>query len=146
MGKDAKKRAAPAAVVESLSLSAEKDVSGRPSKKAKASTSSSISMPKRTTLKQSLTPAVDKEPSVTSEESENDAPEPSHATHLHGFSSGSDSSDSDSDDEEEIDDAPVDVGKLPTIAKDDATVKRKLAKAHKQPVRRILCYHCLAAN
>ncbi|EJD06550.1 uncharacterized protein FOMMEDRAFT_144548 [Fomitiporia mediterranea MF3/22] len=48
---------------------------------------------------------------------------------LHGFSSGSDSSDEDEDD---VDKAPVDVAKLPTVAKDDATVKRKLEKAKKQ--------------
>lgn len=125
-------------VVEENSPSTGKDVLERPSKKAKASTSSSISKLKRTTLKQTSTPAVEKEPSTSSKESDDDAPEHPQATHLHGFSSGSDSSDSDSDDDEEIDDAPVDVGKLPTIAKDDATVKRKLAKAHKQPVRSIL--------
>ncbi|KZT53263.1 hypothetical protein CALCODRAFT_440369 [Calocera cornea HHB12733] len=47
---------------------------------------------------------------------------------LHGFSSGSDSSDEDDD----VDTAPIDIGKLPTIAKDDATIKRKLEKAKKQ--------------
>ncbi|KAI0783625.1 hypothetical protein C8Q75DRAFT_725508 [Abortiporus biennis] len=32
-----------------------------------------------------------------------------------------------------VDDTPVDLGKLPTIAKDDATVKRKLEKAKRKP-------------
>lgn len=63
---------------------------------------------------------------------------------LKGFSSesGSDSSDEDDD----ADNAPpLDVSKLPTIAKDDATVKRKLEKAKKQPVRLFLFlpYFCL---
>ncbi|KLO17412.1 hypothetical protein SCHPADRAFT_846618 [Schizopora paradoxa] len=48
---------------------------------------------------------------------------------LHGFSSESDSSDEEDD---VMDDAPLDVGKLPTIAKDDASVKRRLEKAKKQ--------------
>lgn len=52
---------------------------------------------------------------------------------LHGFSSESDSSDE--EDDEGMDDAPLDVGKLPTIAKDDASVKRRLEKAKKQAVR-----------
>jgi nucleolar protein 15 len=55
-------------------------------------------------------------------------------THLQGFSS-----DEDSSDEDDGDDAPdipgVDIGKLPTIAKDDATVRRKLEKAKREPVR-----------
>jgi len=53
--------------------------------------------------------------------------------HLRGFSSGSDSSDED-DDDGGVDSSPIDVGALPTIAKDDATVKRKLDAAKKQPV------------
>ena len=54
--------------------------------------------------------------------------------HLHGFSTDEDSSDEGSDMD---DDAAVefDIGKLPTIAKDDETVKRKLDKANRQPVR-----------
>lgn len=50
---------------------------------------------------------------------------------LQGFSSESDSS----DEEDGVDAAPVDVSKLPTVARDDASVKRKLEKAKKQPVR-----------
>ena len=46
------------------------------------------------------------------------------------------SDDDDSSDEEIADDIPgIDIGKLPTIAKDDATVKRKLEKAKRKPVR-----------
>ncbi|OBZ72694.1 hypothetical protein A0H81_07703 [Grifola frondosa] len=48
-----------------------------------------------------------------------------------GFSSDDDDS---SDDDEVPDEIPgIDVGKLPTIAKDDATVKRKLEKAKRKP-------------
>jgi len=54
--------------------------------------------------------------------------------HLHGFSTDDDDS---SDEEDAMDDGPseFDLGKLPTIAKDDATVKRKLEKAKQHPVR-----------
>jgi hypothetical protein len=57
--------------------------------------------------------------------------------HLHGFSTDDDDS---SDEEHAMDDGPseFDVSKLPTIAKDDATVKRKLDKAKRQPVRLLL--------
>lgn len=56
--------------------------------------------------------------------------------HLAGFSSdGSDSSDE--EDGAEVDEIPgVDITKLPTVAKDDVSVQRRLAQAKKQPV----CY------
>ncbi|KDR76368.1 hypothetical protein GALMADRAFT_247808 [Galerina marginata CBS 339.88] len=50
--------------------------------------------------------------------------------HLHGFSTDDDSSDEDAMDDEP---SEFDMGKLPTVAKDDATVKRKLEKAKQQP-------------
>ena len=77
------------------------------------------------------------EPEPSAEEEEQDvAAEDSgeNDVHLHGFSTD----DNDSSDEEDIaEDEPsaFDVAKLPTIAKDDATVKRKLEKAKKIPVR-----------
>jgi nucleolar protein 15 len=51
---------------------------------------------------------------------------------LFGFST-----DDDDSSDEEMNDEPdaIDVSKLPTIAKDDATVQRKLEKAKKKPVR-----------
>ena len=57
--------------------------------------------------------------------------------HLHGFSTDDDDS---SEEEDAIDDesSAFDVSKLPTIAKDDATVKHKLDKAKRQPVRLLL--------
>ena len=65
------------------------------------------------------------------------SPEPSDVaeddSHLHGFSTDNDDS---SDEEDGMDFARegVDLGKLPTIAKDDATVKKKLEKAKRQKV------------
>jgi len=54
-------------------------------------------------------------------------------TGLRGFSSGSDSSDEDSD-VAKIDADVINVAKLPTVAKDDLSVKRRLARAQKQNV------------
>ena len=52
---------------------------------------------------------------------------------MFGFSTDDDDS---SDDEMDDGRDSVDVGKLPTIAKDDAVVKRKLEKAKRKPVRK----------
>jgi len=61
--------------------------------------------------------------------------------HLHGFSTDDDDS---SDEEDAMNDEPSDVnlGKLPTIAKDDATVRRKLEKAKLHPVRIFFVFFC----
>ncbi len=48
---------------------------------------------------------------------------------LHGLSSEDEDSSDDDDDDFQGDGPAVDVAKLPTIAKDDATVRRKLEKA-----------------
>jgi hypothetical protein len=59
--------------------------------------------------------------------------------HLHGFSTDSD----DSSDEEEMDEGatlPMEISRLPTIANDDATVRKKLEKARKIPVSRFYIY------
>lgn len=50
---------------------------------------------------------------------------------MYGFSTD----DEDSSDEEVIVEKGVDVGKLPTVAKDDATVQKKLERAQRQQVR-----------
>ena len=57
--------------------------------------------------------------------------------HLHGFSTDDDNS---SEEDDMMDDGPsaFDVSELPTIAKDDTTVKHKLDKAKRQPVRLLL--------
>ena len=75
------------------------------------------------------------EPESSSAEDEDQDEE--EGGHLHGFSTDDDDS---SDEEDAMDDGPsaLDVSKLPTIAKDDATVKRKLDKAKRQPVRLLL--------
>ena len=71
-------------------------------------------------------------------ESESSSAEDDEGGHLHGFSTDDDDSfdDDNSSDEEDTDDGPLafDVSKLPTIAKDDVTVKHKLDKAKRQPV------------
>jgi len=66
-------------------------------------------------------------------ESDEDEGESEEDTHLRGFSSDEDSSD---DDVGASPDIPgVDVSQLPTIAKDDATVKRKLERAKRNPTQ-----------
>lgn len=72
------------------------------------------------------------EPEESADEAEADeAEEEDGEKEFYGFSSDDD----DSSDEEMADDIPgIDIGKLPTIAKDDETVKRKLEKAKRKPV------------
>ncbi|KAF5382201.1 hypothetical protein D9615_004254 [Tricholomella constricta] len=74
------------------------------------------------------------EPQVLSEEeaAEAGSEKENEDLHLHGFSTDDDDS---SDDDDAMDHEPsaFDIAKLPTIAKDDATVKRKLEKAKRQP-------------
>lgn len=84
----------------------------------------------------SLSPVSDLEPS----QSEEDEPEVSQEegnlgeenVHLYGFSTDEDSSDDDLDVDEE---AGLDVGTLPTAARDDAAVKSRLERAKRKPVR-----------
>ena len=71
--------------------------------------------------------------------SEEDEPEESQEedgpgeenVHLYGFSTDEDSSDDDLDVDEE---AGLDVGSLPTVARDDAAVKSRLERAKRKPV------------
>ncbi|KAF8072063.1 hypothetical protein FPV67DRAFT_1483737 [Lyophyllum atratum] len=80
-------------------------------------------------------PLPEPEPVVPSEEEPVDAEsgDDEEDLHLHGFSTDDDSS----DEEDAMDHEPsaFDISKLPTIAKDDATVKRKLEKAKRQPTQ-----------
>lgn len=87
-----------------------------------ASNTASTSVQKR---KVAVTKTVAEPAPESDEESEEDTP-------LHGFSSDEDSSD---DDDAAPEIPGVDVGKLPTIAKDDVTVKRKLEKAKREPTQ-----------
>lgn len=79
------------------------------------------------------------EPEPAADDVESDASDEKNG-HLHGFSTDDDDS---SDEEDAMNDEPsaFDVSKLPTIAKDDATVKRKLEKAKNNPVRFKLYFH-----
>ncbi|KAK7062841.1 nucleolar protein [Paramarasmius palmivorus] len=88
------------------------------SKKAKSTKSKKLPSPDPQSS-QSEPEKVDEE--EEQEEEEDEIP-------LHGLTSDEDSSDDDMEEPEGID-----IGKLPTIAKDDATVKRKLEKAKRQP-------------
>ena len=74
------------------------------------------------------------EPEEDEEGEENGVADEDSEGHLHGFSTDDDDS---SDEEGAMGDGPseFDVGKLPTIAKDDATVKRRLEKAKQHQVR-----------
>ena len=77
------------------------------------------------------------EPDSESSSAEVEDQDKDESSHLHGFSTDDEDS---SDEEDAMDDGPsaFDVSKLPTIAKDDATVKHKLDKAKRQPVRLLL--------
>jgi nucleolar protein 15 len=94
----------------------------------------------------SLSPTSDFEPSHSGEDKpevpqEEDNPDEENV-HLYGFSTDEDSSDDDLDvDDDDDDEAVLDVGSLPTIARDDATVKRKLERAKRNPVRVCLPSH-----
>jgi nucleolar protein 15 len=84
----------------------------------------------------SLSPTPEFEPSHL-EDDEPEAPQEEDSpgeedVHLYGFSTDEDSSDDDMGVDEG---AVLDVGSLPTVARDDATVKRRLEKAKRKPVR-----------
>lgn len=78
------------------------------------------------------------EPDSESSSAEDEDEDKDESSHLHGFSTDDEDS---SDEEDAMDDGPsaFDVSKLPTIAKDDATVKLKLDNAKRQPVRLFSC-------
>lgn len=85
----------------------------------------------------SPSPTSDLEPSVSKEDEpevpqEEDGAADEENVHLYGFSTDEDSSDDDLDVDDE---AVLDVGSLPTVARDDASVKRKLERAKRNPVR-----------
>jgi nucleolar protein 15 len=78
----------------------------------------------------SLSAASDLEDEPEAPQEEDGADEEN--VHLYGFSTDEDSSDDDLDVDDE---AVLDVGSLPTVARDDASVKRKLERAKQKPVR-----------
>lgn len=71
-----------------------------------------------------------KEPKADADVPEDEGSDPEDDEHLYGFSTDED----DSSDEDDAVGEEVDIGKLPTVAKDDATVKKKLEKAKRHPV------------
>ncbi|KAG6862030.1 hypothetical protein C0995_008218 [Termitomyces sp. Mi166 len=77
----------------------------------------------------SSVPEAEKAEEAAADDSEQDGDED---IHLHGFSTDDDDS-SDEDDNMDYEAPALDISKLPTIAKDDATVKRRLEKAKRQP-------------
>lgn len=97
----------------------------------------------------SPSPTSDFEPSLAKEDEpevpqEEDSPdEENENVHLYGFSTDEDSSDEDLDVDDE---AVLDVGSLPTVARDDETVKRKLERAKRNPVRGSSHYAPRAVN
>ena len=99
---------------------------------------------RRGPLPPSPSPSLPSEPEPSRSEPEEGKPEApreegvsgseAEGVHLYGFST--DEEDSSGDDLDGVDEgADVDVGSLPTISRDDATVKRKLENAELQPVR-----------
>ncbi|CAE6465227.1 unnamed protein product [Rhizoctonia solani] len=90
----------------------------------------SISKPPVVTGSKRKAPAV-LEPESDEEQSEEG--EEDEENHIRGFSTDEDSSDEDGSEAPEI--PGIDLAKLPTIAKDDAIIKRRLDMAKKQPVQ-----------
>ncbi|PPQ69012.1 hypothetical protein CVT24_000087 [Panaeolus cyanescens] len=113
---------APAPLV---SISKENTQKPKPSKKA-----SSSAAPKKKSKAPTPQPeeSDDEEEEKPEQEGEDASEDEEDEGHLHGFSTDEDSSDDDAMDDEPTE---FDMGKLPTIAKDDATVKKKLEKAKK---------------
>ncbi len=127
-GKGKQKEVASAANEKDVALS-----SSKPSKFAGKTAAPKKGILKKTKQQDPSPSTSEKEPvSMKADDKEGAEPTEEQEILLHGFSSESDSSDEDDDDG--VDDAPVDVGKLPTIARDDASVKRRLEKAKKQAV------------
>ncbi|KAJ3765739.1 hypothetical protein FB446DRAFT_709221 [Lentinula raphanica] len=91
-----------------------------------SSASSSIKLSKRSKVIAPPSPhsEQDAEENMQDEEEEEEEDEEEM---LHGFST-----DDDDSSDEEVDGPPVDIAKLPTVAKDDATVQKRLEKAKKQ--------------
>ncbi|KAJ7127133.1 hypothetical protein C8R44DRAFT_617737 [Mycena epipterygia] len=100
----------PASVEEAVVAAAAK-----PAKKSKKSLPAAPSEP-------------EPEPAPVEDAADSDEEEP-----LHGFSTDDDDSSDDDDGYMDVEVSAFDISKLPTIAKDDATVKRKLENAKRQP-------------
>ena len=108
-----------------------------------AKTSKKAAKSQKTSSKKAPKPAEsDEEEGVQSAEEDGDGSD-EEDVHLFGFSTDDEDS---SDDEMNAEPDPVEITKLPTIAKDDAVVKQKLEKARKKPVRDILFTQYIQPN
>lgn len=108
------------------------------SKKAKKTTEEDVAeLPSKLKKPSKKTKQPTPEPTPEASENEQDAEGSqlggSDDGHLHGFSTDDDDS-SDEEDAMHYEPEGLDLAKLPTIAKDDFTVKRKLEKAKREPV------------
>ncbi|ELU40747.1 RNA binding protein [Rhizoctonia solani AG-1 IA] len=105
----------------------------------KPATSKSASKPGVAAGLKRKAPTVALEPESESESDEEEespkqqAENENEDTHLQGFSTDEDSSDDGGDEAPEL--PGIDLTKLPTIAKDDATVKRRLERAKREPTQ-----------
>ncbi|KAJ7104273.1 hypothetical protein B0H15DRAFT_873884 [Mycena belliarum] len=140
--KKSKAEAAPEAVAEPPTTAEEP----KPSKKSKKAKVDIVSEPVPAVLES--TPVEEPKSSKKSKKSKLPAPSPppeptpapaaindaeEDEASLHGLSTDDDDSSDDDDGYMEVEVSAFDVSKLPTIAKDDATVKRKLENAKRQP-------------
>lgn len=118
--------------------------SSQPKKSGKSADKSQKAAAPKTRSSKKATPTVEEdedEENESAEEKEEGSDE--EEAHLFGFST--DDADS-SDDEMNADPDPIEVTKLPTIAKDDAIVKQKLEKAKKKPVCVLLLVPLTCSN
>ncbi|KAH9838315.1 uncharacterized protein C8Q71DRAFT_522698 [Rhodofomes roseus] len=110
--------------VEATEAATAKDEQPKPSKKAH----------KESSATSHKAPSPEPEPSASDDDEaplvEKDAEVDGEADHLYGFSTDDDDS---SDEEMGEEWGGIDVSKLPTVAKDDAVVKKKLEKAKRHP-------------
>jgi nucleolar protein 15 len=111
----------------------------RPSKRPKTS-ASSVSISKSTVPLHAAGPSPVYLRPRSSPASGSDDAQAGAETHLRGFSPDSDSSDEDSNDDK-IDEDAIDISRLPTVAKDDLSVRRKLARAQQQHARILRSCH-----
>jgi nucleolar protein 15 len=103
------------------------EVAQKPQKK-----DTTLSVRKKNGISQNTKGSMKKLSELEPQSEKDEESEADEEVYLHGFSSD----DQNSSDEEDLGDEvpPIDVQKLPTIAKDDKAVKQKLDKAKRQPV------------
>jgi hypothetical protein len=107
---------------------------------------SSAKAQKKITVKKRDSPEESDQSAQESPSEHEESSESEEEQDLHGLTTDDDDDSSDEDDN--IDANPVDVDKLPTIAKDDAVVRAKLEKAKRQAVGHpcFVCYLLLTTD